>query len=228
MSADEVDSNGPMDSPGDHEASIPQLETSPRERADFDLSREFELHRQRLVQMIKFRLDPVLATRVDADDVLQEAWLAANKRIDHFLSQDQWSAFVWLRMIVGQTIVDLQRHHLGTKMRDAYRETAQRDPLAQSTTMSIAAHLLGQFATPSQEVMRKELSSQLSAAVEAMDPIDREVLALRHFEELTNNEVAEVLGIQVKAASIRYVRAIKRLKQILQRLPEFENEAERD
>src|SRR5262249_10787313 len=124
------------------------------------------------------------------------------------------------RLIVGQTIIDLHRHHLGAEMRDAYREVAIRDvALSRSTAISMAARLLDRLASPSQVAMRHELSRQLETAIEGMDPIDREILARRHFEELTNSEVAEVLGIEQKAASIRYVRAVKRLKAILEELP---------
>ncbi len=92
--------------------------------------------------------------------------------------------------------------------------------------MSIASQLLGNFASPSQVAMHDEVSVQLDQAIESMEPIDREVLALRHFEELTNSEVAEVLDIQQKAASIRYRRALKRLKEILAKLPGFESESQ--
>jgi RNA polymerase sigma-70 factor (ECF subfamily) len=184
------------------------------------LAEEFVRHRSRLWRMVQFRLDPVVASRIDADDVLQDAWISALQRIVHFIENESLSMFVWLRLIVGQTIVDLHRHHLGAEMRDAYREVAIRDDaLSRSTALSMAARLLDRLASPSQVAMRHELSRQLETAIEGMDPIDREILALRHFEELTNSEVAEVLGIEQKAASIRYVRAVKRLKAILEKLP---------
>lgn len=90
--------------------------------------------------------------------------------------------------------------------------------------MSIASQLLGNFTSPSQIAMRDEVANQLDQAIDSMEPIDREVLALRHFEELTNSEVAEVLGIQQKAASIRYVRALKRLKDVVNKLPGFNDD----
>ena len=125
-------------------------------------------------------------------------------------------------LIVGQTLVDVHRRHLGVQMRDAGREVSLHGAgHPQATSMSLAACLLGQVTSPSQAAVRAEMSAQLEAALESMDPIDREVLALRHFEELTNSEVAEVLTIQQKAASIRYVRAIKRLKAVLSQLPGF-------
>lgn len=203
----------------------------PRLRADPEgvLAEEFSRYRVRLWRIVQFRLDPVVGRRIEPDDVLQDAWLSARQRLDYFLSHETLPMFVWLRMIVGQTIVDLHRHHLGARMRDVYRELSKANAdLSQSTTASIVSRLLGQVSTPSQQVVRAETALQLRTAVEGMDPIDREVLALRHFEALSNQEVADVLGIQVKAASIRYVRALQRLKGILEGLPGFEMEKPRD
>lgn len=186
------------------------------------LAEEFSRHRDRLWRMVDFRLDPALAGRVDPDDVLQEAWLAATQRADHFLKNESLSLFLWLRLIVEQTLIDVHRRHLGAKMRDAYREQSIHDPaLSRTTCVSLVARLLGTFTSPSQAAVRDEEARRLREAIDGMDEIDREVLAMRHFEELTNAEVAEALGIQATAASNRYVRAIRRLKTILDALPGF-------
>ncbi len=189
------------------------------------LADQFSLHHTKLWRLVNFRLDPVLAGRVDPDDVMQEAWMAAAQRIDHFLSNPTLSVFVWLRLIVVQTLVDVQRRHLGAKMRDAYREQSLAQPanvaLSAGTSVSLARRLMGNFTSPSGAAIRQEQADKLRQAIDEMDSIDREVLALRHFEELSNSETAEVLGIQQKAASIRYVRAMRRLKDILQSLPGF-------
>jgi len=189
------------------------------------LAEEFGRYRGRLWQIVNFRLDPMLARRVDTDDVLQEAWIAALQRVPNFIENTGLSMFVWLRMIVCQTVVDVHRHHLGAKMRDPFREaSAAPDDAGPSTTLSIAAQLLAQVSSPSSVVMRSELAGQLREGIERMNAVDREVLALRHFEELSNNEVAEVLNITEKAASIRYVRAVKRLGRILEDLSGFGSE----
>jgi len=186
------------------------------------LAEQFLKHRERLWRIVRFRLDRRLSGRVDPDDVLQECWIATSQRLDHFLENESLSLFVWFRLIAGQTLVDIHRRHLGAKMRDAYREVGMHGPAwSQATSVSIAAQFLGNFTSPSQAAIREETARRLEEAVESMDAIDREVVAMRHFEELTNIEVAEVLGIQQKAASIRYVRAIRRLKDILQELPGF-------
>jgi RNA polymerase sigma-70 factor (ECF subfamily) len=180
----------------------------------------FSLNRERLWRMVSFRLDQRLRGRVDADDVLQEAYLDAAQRIDHYLNNTSMSFFVWLRQIVLQTMIDLHRQHLGAQMRNAAREVSLHGAgYPQATSISLAAHLLGNLTSPSQAAMREEVSIQLEKALDSMSEIDRE--ALRHFEELTNSEVAEVLDIQQKAASIRYVRALARLKDILQQIPGF-------
>jgi RNA polymerase sigma-70 factor (ECF subfamily) len=182
----------------------------------------FSLNRERLWRMVNFRLDQRLRGRVDADDVLQEAYLDAAQRIEHYQNNASMSFFVWLRQIVLQTMIDLHRQHLGAQMRNAAREVSLHGAAyPQATSISLAAHLLGSLTSPSGAAMREEVSIQLEKALDSMSEIDREILALRHFEELTNSEVAEVLNIQQKAASIRYVRAIARLKDILEQVPGF-------
>jgi RNA polymerase sigma-70 factor (ECF subfamily) len=186
------------------------------------LAELFSGYRPRLERMVQFRLDQQLYGRVDADDLLQEAYLNAAQRIRHFVEDSSTSFFVWLRMVVTQTLVDVHRRHLGAQIRNANREVPiHGGSFSQSTSISLAAYLVGDLTSPSGAAMRGETAKQLEEALEAMNPIDREVLALRHFEELSNAEVAEVLGIQQKAASIRYVRAIRRLKEILSQLPGF-------
>lgn len=181
----------------------------------------FAEHRDRLWRMVNFRMDRRLTGRVDPDDVLQEAYLAAASRLEHY-GDGSFSPFVWLRMILMQTLTDVHRHHLGTQMRDADREVGVggcRYP--QTTSASLAAQFVGHFTSPSRAAVRAEMLGLVEQAVAAMEPLDQEVLALRHFEELTNREVAEILGIQQKAASIRYVRAIKRLRGVLSQVPGF-------
>jgi RNA polymerase sigma-70 factor (ECF subfamily) len=176
----------------------------------------FTLHRDRLGRSIRFRLDPRLHGRLDPEDVLQEAYLAAVQRAHHYLGNPTHSVFVWLRMIVNQTLTDLHRQHLAAQMRDATREVSLQPRNVQPlNSASLVFQLVGSFTSPSQAAIRAELAKQLQQALEQMNQTDREVLALRHYEELTNNEVAEVLHIEPKAASIRYVRAIRRLKEIL-------------
>lgn len=185
----------------------------------------FSRHRDRLWNMVTYRLDRRLKGRVDADDVLQEAYLDATERIDQFVMEHSGSFFVWLRLVVSQTIVNVHRRHLGAQMRDAKRDISiYAGQHQQTASTSLALQLLGHLTSPSQAAVREETARKLEEAVDDMSSIDRDVLALRHFEQLTNSEVAEVLGIQKKAASIRYVRALKRLREKLSEIPGFDIE----
>jgi RNA polymerase sigma-70 factor (ECF subfamily) len=185
------------------------------------LAELFAEHRERLWRMVHFRLDRRLQGRVDADDVLQEAYLDAVKRLPHFAESQPISPFVWLRLVTAQTLIDVHRRHLGAKMRDADREESIQARLAEGTSVSLSFHLLAHLTSPSQAAARAELMALVEEALRGLSDTDREVLALRHFEELTNSEVAEVLGLERKAASIRYVRALARLKSVLEKLPGF-------
>ncbi len=192
-----------------------------RLRADGEqvLADAFAANRERFWHLVTFRMDRRIAARVDADDVLQEAFVAAVARLEHYLRDPSFSLFVWLRMIVSQTLIDVHRRHFGTEMRSAGREISIGGPkYPQTTSVSLAAQLIGNQTSPSGVVARDETSEALSAAIEQMSEMDQETIALRHFEGLTNSETAEVLGISVTAASNRYVRALSRLRDILEEL----------
>jgi RNA polymerase sigma-70 factor (ECF subfamily) len=179
-------------------------------------------YRERLKRMVRLRLDRRLQGRLDPSDVLQEAFLDFARRAGEFAENPEVSFFLWLRALTGQRLQMLHRQHLGAKMRDAAREISlHRAPMPQATSVSLAAQLLGHFTSASAKVARAEMQILLQEALNGMDPIDREILALRHFEELSNAETAEVLGIDPSAASSRHVRALKRLRQVLKSIPGF-------
>jgi RNA polymerase sigma-70 factor (ECF subfamily) len=189
------------------------------------LAELFSLYRPRLWRMVNFRLHPRLHGRVDADDVLQDAWLMAVDRIGYFLRDASHSSFIWFRMIVQQTLVALHRRHLGAEKRSAARDVSMDGGWdADSTSSSLAFHLSGSLTSPSSAVHRAEVAKQLDTILQGMNEVDREVLALRHFEELSNSETARVLNMSEQAASGRYIRALGRLKEILKVVPGFLDE----
>lgn len=184
------------------------LEQALRGGDDGAMASLFERMRERLQRMVHFRLDPRLVGRIDAEDVLQESFLEAKKRVGAFRGDDK-PFFVWMRLVTQQTMVDLFRKHVGAKMRAAGRE------IAAPASGTLSGFFVGHLTSPSQAVLREEVRQKVEEALGNMEEIDREVLLLRHFEELSNKEVATVLGIQENAASNRYVRALTRLKGLL-------------
>lgn len=209
--------------PCDFNAGTEELDRRLRTGDAQALAEIFSHERERLWRLVHFRLSECLRGRLEPDDVLQEAFLAANQRLRHYADGPATSPFIWLRMIVNQTLADLHRQHLAQKRDPAREVRLDGAPYPQATSASVAIQLVGVFTTPSGAAARADLLHIVQTAIEQMDPIDREVLALRHFEELTNSEVAEALGIEQKAASIRYVRALRRLKDILAQAPDLAN-----
>ena len=181
------------------------------------LGQLFVAQRTRLRRMVQLRLDRRLQGRIDPDDVLQEAFVDASRRLAEYAADARpMPPFLWLRFLTMQRLVTLHRLQLGVKSREAVREVSlYAGPLPAADSRSLAAQLLGRLTTPSRAAIRAEIQIKMQEALNAMDPIDREVLALRHFEELNNNETAAVLGLHKAAASQRYVRALRRLKEIL-------------
>jgi RNA polymerase sigma-70 factor (ECF subfamily) len=179
-----------------------------------------ESHRRRLRRMVRLRLDPRLQGRVDPSDVLQEAFLEAAQRLADYLRDPRMPFFLWLRFLTGQKLLTLRRRHLGAEARDAGREVSlHQGAMPEASSACLAAQLMGKITAPLQAAIRAELKVRLQDALNSMDPLDREVLALRHFEHLNNTETAEVLGITPSGASSRYLRALKRLKDILGNMP---------
>lgn len=186
------------------------------------LSELFARYRSRLKRMVKFRMDRRLQGRLDASDVLQEAYLDVARRAKEYRDDHKLPVFLWLRLITGQRLMALHRQHLGAQMRDAGQEVSlHRGALPPASSISIAAMLLGRLTSPTRAASRAEMQVRLQDVLNSMDPIDREVLTLRHFEELGNSETAQVLGITKSAASSRYIRAVMRLKKELASIPGF-------
>lgn len=180
----------------------------------------FHLHRDRLRRMIHLRLDHRLQGRIDPSDVLQEAFLEYARALPIYVQKPDAPFFLWLRLIAGRKLQGLHRQHLGTRMRDPRRELSPyAGPLPEAGSFSLAAQLLGKVTSPSQAFLRAEMQLQIQTALDEMESQDREVLALRHYEQLSNREIAFLLGITEATASIRFIRALKRLRDLLRHVP---------
>ena len=174
-------------------------------------------HRERLRRMVYLRLDRRVAGRVDPSDILQEAYLDASRQLDQYVANPPMSLFLWLRFLTGQRLMAIHRQHLGAQKRDARHEVGlYRRVAPEVDSVSLSFGLLGRLTSPSMAAMRQEMQLCLQEAIDRLDPLDREILALRHYEELTNQETAEELGITPAAASKRYIRALERLRAALE------------
>jgi RNA polymerase sigma-70 factor (ECF subfamily) len=208
-----------MTAPAPDEADLLRQATAGDQQA---LSALFACYRDRLRKLVRLRLDRRLSGRIDTSDVLQDAYLDVARRFPEYAAAPTVPFYIWLRSLTGQRLIDLHRYHLGAEMRDAGREVSlHRGPMPTASSASLAHQLLAGLTSPTQAAIRDEMQLRLQEALNSMDAIDREVLVLRHFEELTNAEAAEVLGLETSAASKRYIRALRRLKAILNAVPGF-------
>lgn len=176
----------------------------------------FRRHDTMLRKVICLRMDRRIQGRVDLDDVIQDIYMEYARCLPDYSRFEQVPFNVWLRMIALRKLQTIHRHHLGTAARSADREISLfRGPLPDVNSNSLAIQLMGRHTSPTQAVVRAELQMAVQAALDEMEPIDREILALRHFEELSNTEVAHILGLTPAAASNRFIRALGRIKKLL-------------
>jgi RNA polymerase sigma-70 factor (ECF subfamily) len=178
-----------------------------------ELSDWYAQFRDRLRAMIEVRLTPRLAGRLDPSDVVQDAFLEASERYDDYRRNSTLTPYLWLRFLTLQRLQVLYRRHLHTLKRAAGREAVM--PELEVSSVVLAQWLADPGTSPSGSAERRELQAQLREALDALTPQDREVLTLRHFEQLNHDEAAEVLGITRAAASRRYYRALDRLREVL-------------
>jgi RNA polymerase sigma-70 factor (ECF subfamily) len=180
----------------------------------------FDTHRDRLGRMIRVRLDRRLRGRIDESDIVQETYLELKTRFAEFARDQSFPFALWLRLLAGQRLLALHRRHLKAKMRDAGREISlAKGAYPEASSVSLAGQLLGSLTSASKAAIRAEHRLIVRNAIDSLDAMDREVLTLRHFEHLTNDETALLLGLSKAAASNRYIRALKRLKAALASIP---------
>jgi RNA polymerase sigma-70 factor, ECF subfamily len=175
---------------------------------------------ERLTRIVAFRMDPRLRGRIDAADVVQDVFVEASEHRTEYFRTPTVPLFLWLRGVVSNKLLEIHRYHLGTCKRDANRELPLDAPRQwDDTSAAICENLTGHLTSPSIAAARVEVKARLFEALNNMNATDREVLALRHFEQLTSAEAAKVLGIHEEAAAKRYLRALVRLKLILSEMP---------
>lgn len=189
------------------------------------VGRLLEDFRSRIARMVAVRMDPRLRGRLDASDVIQDTFLEVHSRLEDYRRRADMPFFLWVRFLAGQKLVQMHRRHLGADQRDARRELPDAlRSMPGATTATLAGALMSSGVTPSEVAMRMEDEERLVRVLDELRELDREVLALRHFEGLSNVEVAHLLGIEASAASRRYVRALARLQEKL-RLAQVDGDA---
>lgn len=206
------------DLPPDEDLAALQAAGADADARGRELGDLLEKHRGRLLRMVELRMDPALKARIGASDVLQEANIEIASRLDAYLENPRMPFFLWVRFITAQRLLKLRRFHVGAQKRSARREVSADAPLGPSASaVALVDHMIASGVTPSLAVAEDEYRRQLLQALDGMNPMDREVLVLRHFEELSNLDAARSLGIQPDAASKRYIRALERLAAVLKR-----------
>ncbi|MBQ6137404.1 MAG: sigma-70 family RNA polymerase sigma factor [Kiritimatiellae bacterium] len=187
------------------------------------LAEAFAEHRARLLSLVEKRLNPAMLKRMSHEDVLQEAYLAAAKRLGYFTGNPDVPVYFKLRTVLLQTMTDLERRNLQAARRDARREVViAGDETAADTPDALRLdRIAADVTSPPSRADRNERRALLRGAIAALSDNDRAVIELRHFDGMGNSECAAALGIEPKAASIRYVRALERLQSILMELSCF-------
>jgi RNA polymerase sigma-70 factor, ECF subfamily len=180
------------------------------------VERLLETHREPLRRMIGLRLDPALAGRVDASDIVQDVLLEAHRRLSDYLRNPTMPFHLWLRHIAKDHVIDAHRRHRLAQRRSLDREQPiVPAALADHSSYELAGQILDQEPTPASAAIRHELQKRLDSAVAALDEDDREIILMRHGEQLSNQDVAAALGLSEAAASMRYLRAVRRLRAAL-------------
>ena len=173
-----------------------------------------ERHRDSLRRMVQARLDRAVARRVDASDVVQDVLLEAHGRLNDFIQNGSMPFHLWLRHLAKDRMIDVHRRH------HAHRRSVDREQHATpsadvSSAFDLFAQISAQELTPAAASIRKEIEARFLGALEQLDETDREILLMRHCEQLGNSEIAELLGLSQPAAGMRYLRALRRLRAVL-------------
>ena len=173
-------------------------------------------YRDRLRRMVQYRLDPRVAARIDASDVVQEALLTATGTIRDYAQQRPVAFYPWLRRIAWERMIDLQRQHLDAQRRSVLREAQMPGSFSDASLYQLVRHLVWDGPTPSRDLHKQEARARLACALEQLEPRQREVILLRYLEQLSLADTAAVLNITPDAVKMRQLRAIRRLRELLE------------
>jgi RNA polymerase sigma-70 factor (ECF subfamily) len=179
------------------------------------VERLLTVHREPLRRMIDLRLDPALAARVDASDIVQDVLIEAHRRLQDYLRKPSMPFHLWLRHIAKDHIIDAHRHERLAQRRSIDREQSLNANRPGESSLDWAAQFFDAEMTPATAAMRQEMERKVQAAIEQLDPDDREIILMRYVEQLSNQDVADTLGVSEAAASMRCLRAVRRLQSML-------------
>jgi RNA polymerase sigma-70 factor, ECF subfamily len=187
-------------------------------RGDRDaVNRLLEKHRGAVRRLVEMRLDRKVQQRVDVSDVVQDVMIEANGRLDKYLDDPAMAFHLWLRQIAWDRIIDTYRRHRVSAKRNMDREQPMSMPAGSDhSTMELAIQLCDPGLTPAAAAAQREIAFKVEAVIEQLGEQDREIIMMRHYEHLSNIEVAQVLGMNPPAASMRYLRAIRRLRELME------------
>lgn len=192
--------------------------------------RLFDRHREAVRRMIDLRMDRVLERRVDASDIVQDVLVEANRRLTDYLADPVMPFHLWLRQMAKDRLIDAHRRHRGAARRSIDREQplscVTRDD--EESVLDLAAQLADGELTPAAAATWRELQRRFAEAVGELDELDQEIILMRHFERLSNAEAAEALGLSIQAASMRHLRAMRRLRERLSDLEPQSNEGTKE
>ena len=180
------------------------------------VNRLMDRHRDAVRRMVQMRLDHAVARRVDASDVVQDVLFEASQRMSDYIQNPGMPFHLWLRQLAKDRVIDMHRRHRAAQRRSVDREqnlTAMNTD--DRSAADLAALLKDAELTPAAATLRKEMEERFLAALSQLEDNDREMVIMRHFEHLGNGEVAQALGLSAPAAGMRYLRAIRRLRELL-------------
>ena len=180
------------------------------------VNRLLERHRVSLKKLIQLRLDRKIARRVDASDVVQDVLMEANTRLQDYLADPRMPFHLWLRQLAQDRMIDVYRRHRGAQRRSLDREQSITAPqFSDQSGLDLMGQLADHELTPAAASIRKELEARFVLALDQLEDEDREIVLMRHFEQLGNSEVADALGLSAAAAGMRHLRALRKLRAIL-------------